>query len=455
MDQWFSIETKDKDTKAILFKKDHVDFSNIDITEDMVSKWLKEKNIQHGIRSEVVYQLMQNLEGIHFPVIIAEGKLPEDGAAAQLVPVIGTEFTIEHDSNVRIDFKRLLKIPTVSSGQLIARKKTATEGRPGISVFGKPIPAKNGKEINIKNGENTFFHLEDLGIYATADGEVSFNTHSVNVYPVYRVNGDLSLKTGHIDFIGNVHVTGDVPSGFKIQAKGDIRIEGLVEAAEITTPGSIVIAGGVLGQGKGSIRCGGNFTSLYVNQGRILAGESIEVAQSILYSHCEAGNNIFCVTAKGNISGGTIKAGNQIHANEIGNETYTKTFIYMEEQELDNQSIMEIEQKITELQKTLEKLQQLKDAIVRQSAQPSGSSQSTINRIEMTLNQTAEQLSMLNVEKIKHITSEQNEKAQITIKGTLYPNVEISMGKYKRKVQSPFHSAKVFMEDKEIVIHSL
>jgi uncharacterized protein len=37
----------------------------------------------------------------------------------------------------------------------------------------------------------------------------------------------------------------------------------------------------------------------------------------------------------------------------------------------------------------------------------------------------------------------------------LNPSVEISIGKYKRKVQSPFQSAKVYMEEIEIIINSL
>ncbi|MDR7072166.1 DUF342 domain-containing protein [Fictibacillus barbaricus] len=455
MDQWFNINTKDEETKAILFKKENADFAELDITLDKLTKWLKEKNILHGIRTEVLYQLIQNIENIHFPVVIAQGILPVNGTSAELIPLIGQETAIASDNNDKIDFKRLFTIPTVTSGQLIARKKNATEGKPGISVYGKPIPAQKGKEIRIKNGENTVFNTEDLGIYATVDGEVSFQAHYVNVYPVYKVNGDLSLKTDHINFVGNVHVTGNVPSGFKIQAMGDVRIEGLVEAAEISTPGSIVIAGGVLGRGNGLIRCGGNFTSLYVTQGVIIAGESITVAQSILYSHCEAGNKITCLTGKGNVSGGTIKAGNQISANEIGNETYSKTFIYIDQKEINNEPFIELELKINEAEKTLDKLQRLKDAMVRQTAQEKASSQSTINRIEISLNQTAEQLSLLKCEKNNLITQKQEESSQIIVKGTLYPNVEIGIGKYKRKVQSPFQSAKVFMKEKEIVIHSL
>lgn len=271
----------------------------------------------------------------------------------------------------------------------------------------------------------------------------------VNIYPVFKVQGDVSLKTGHIDFVGNVHITGDVPSGFKIQAQGDVRIEGVVEAAEIFSQGDVIIGGGFLGQGKGSIRCDGNFTSLYINQGKVVAGENIEVVQTILHSYCEAGQNITCLSSKGNIAGGTCIAGNEIAANEIGNETYSKTFIYIKGKDNDQKVSFEGEQKIIELQRNLEKLQQLKTVMEQRKME-----QLTIMKLVNTINQSTSQLTVLYKEKEK-MRDRIQLLAAVTIKGTLHPNVEIGIGKYKRKVQSPYSSARVSMEEKEIIIQSL
>ncbi|MBY6036067.1 FapA family protein [Fictibacillus nanhaiensis] len=453
MDRWFTIKTKEKDTIALLFHQKDRDFNKEELTFEVLSSWIASKKIQHGVKNEILYQIVQQLEEIKFPVEFAYGKLPVDGEPAELIPVVGVESARNIEGDEKIDFKRLFTIPTVSIGQLLARKKSATQGIEGISVYGTALPAKKGKELLIKNGDNTVFNPKDFGVYAAANGEVSFRTNCVHVYPVYKVEGDLSLKTGHIDFVGNVHVTGNVPSGFKINAQGDIRIEGLVEAADIATPGNIVISGGVLGQGKGSIRCGGNFTSLYINQGNVVAGESIEVAQTILHSTCEAGKNIICLSGKGNIAGGSCAAGHLIKANEIGNETYSKTFLYMNAYEADQKGIAEAERKIAELENGLSKLQQLKDAMLKQATASNRVDQGTITKIENTISKTFAELK--ECENKKNNLVMQEDRSHIIVKETLHPNVEISIGKYKRKVQSVFQTAKVFMEEKEIVIHSL
>jgi uncharacterized protein (DUF342 family) len=455
MDQWFSIKTEQKETSALLIRKNGVEVPSEDITFDALASWIKSKNIHHGVCNEILYQVVQDINAFNFPAEIAKGKLPINGEPAELIPVLSAKDNCRTQTNDKVDFKRLFTIPTVAFGERVARKKLATNGTPGITVFGVAIPAKKGKDITVKNGENTMFNLDDLGVYATASGEVSYKSNCVDVYPVYRVDGDLSLRTGHIDFVGNVHVTGDVPSGFKINAQGDIRIEGLVEAAEIVTPGNIVIGGGVLGQGKGSIRCGGNFTSLYVNQGNIIAGENIEVVQTILYSHCEAGNNIICKNGKGNISGGTSISGNQILANEIGNETNSKTSIFLNTKESTENQIFEGEVKIVELQNSLEKLKQLKLALSNQPASTNKMNAATLPKIENTMNQLTTQLTELYKEKNEHALQNNAKSSFVIINGTLHPNVEITIGKYKRKVQTPFQSAKVYMEEKEIVINSL
>lgn len=455
MDQWFNIKFIEKETIAILVKKSDVEINPEEVTYERLAAWINSKGIIQGLQSEIIHEIAGNIETVHFPVEIAKGTLPVHGKPAMLTPAAEAESSINDSENAKVDFKSLFTIPTVSFGQLIARKREASDGTPGITVFGETIPAKRGKDLKVKNGENTVFNEDNLGVYAAASGEVSYRSNCVNVYPVYKVDGDLSLRTGHIDFVGNVHVTGDVPSGFKINAQGDVRIEGLVEAAEITAAGNIVVGGGVLGQGKGSIRCGGNFTSLYINQGNIMAGENIEAVQSILHSFCEAGKNIICINGKGNIAGGTCIAENMITANEIGNETYSKTLIYMKLKEQQHNQTFNGDEKIKELQTNLEKLQQLKDALFRQAGNSNRIDQATVSKIDNTINQTSAKLSELYIEKNNFAIKDQRESSHVIIKGTLHPNVEISIGKYKRRVQSPYQSAKVYMEEKEIIINSL
>ncbi|MED1864209.1 FapA family protein [Fictibacillus nanhaiensis] len=446
MDQWFHIKLEDSETQALLLKKG-VEIPSGEVTFSRLLAWIESRGIRYGIRNEVLSLVAENLDTFKFPAEIAKGKLPMDGEPARLVSSFSNEKSLKINENAKLDFKRLFTIPTAEFGEMLARKEKATEGIAGISVYGNVIPAKKGKDLIVKNGVNTVFNEKEQCVYASASGEVTFQRNSVNIYPVYRVDGDVSLKTGHIDFVGNVHITGDVPSGFKISAKGDVRVEGVVEAADITTDGNVVIGGGVVGQGKGTVRCNGDFTSLYISQGNIYAGGNIRVAQTILHSHCEAELTVTCTSGKGNISGGTCIAGKGISANDIGNETYSKTILHLKTIARMETDILQYEQKILELQKNLEKLNHLKTVLIQKNSE-----QQTINRIINTISQAKRDIVNLQKE-IQKCKSSSN--STIIIKGTLHPNVEICIGKYKRKIQSSFNAARVFIEEKEIVVHSL
>lgn len=446
MDQWFHIRLENRDTEAFLLKKG-IEIPSGEVTFSRLLAWIESKGIRHGIRNEVLSLVAENLESFVFPAEIANGKLPRDGESARLIPSFSNEMKFDTDENVKLDFKRLFTIPTAEFGEIVARKQNAAEGIPGISVIGKVIPAKKGKDLLVRNGENTVYNEIEQCVYASASGEVTFQNNRINIYPVYRVDGDVSLKTGHIDFVGNVHITGDVPAGFKITAKGDVRVEGVVEAADIISDGSVIIGGGVLGQGKGTVRCGGDFTSLYISQGNVYAKGSIRVAQTILHSHCEAESTVICTSGKGNISGGTCIAGKGILANNIGNETNSKTLLYIKKNDRMEKEIIHHEQKILELEKNLEKLNHLKIVLIQKNTE-----QQIINRIVNTISQSQQEISVHRTEIEEYKNSLQS---SININGTLHPNVEISIGKYKRNIQSSYNAAKVFIEEKEIVVHTL
>src|SRR5690625_6630968 len=75
----------------------------------------------------------------------------------------------------------------------------------------------------MKAGKNVHFNESDQSFYAKADGLVNFGLKAINIYTVYEVNEDISMRTGNIDFNGSVIIHGDVPSGFTVKAAGEDR----------------------------------------------------------------------------------------------------------------------------------------------------------------------------------------------------------------------------------------
>src|SRR5699024_1851320 len=110
----------------------------------------------------------------------------------------------------------------------------------------------------------------------------------LHVHNVYEVHEDISLKVGNIDFLGNVVIRGDVPTGFTVKATGDVKVFGIVEAATIEVGGSIYISEGMAGLKTGTLIAKEDVYIGYINQGNVEAQNNIYVDNSILHSICNA-----------------------------------------------------------------------------------------------------------------------------------------------------------------------
>src|SRR5690606_680953 len=137
-------------------------------------------------------------------------------------------------------------------GQLIAERIPAKEGTEGRAVTGEVLFSKKGKEARFRLGKNVIVNEDQSAMYAAIDGLITkTEREKINVFPIYEINGDVDYKVGNIDFIGTVVVRGNVLSGFRIRAAGDIRVVGGVEGAELYADGSVEISAGILGFHKG------------------------------------------------------------------------------------------------------------------------------------------------------------------------------------------------------------
>lgn len=81
-------------------------------------------------------------------------------------------------------------------------------------------------------------------------GHASLVGGKVFVSDVYEVPADVDNSTGNIEYSGSVTVRGNVKGGFRISAKGDIVVEGIVEDAELYAGGQIIVKRGIHGMEK-------------------------------------------------------------------------------------------------------------------------------------------------------------------------------------------------------------
>jgi uncharacterized protein (DUF342 family) len=200
----------------------------------------------------------------------------------------------------------------------LARKVPAERGTPGKTVTGKVLPAKNGKDIPLPLGKNVHVLDDQLTIVADMNGQVVIVSGKVNVEPVYTVQGDVSLRTGNIIFLGTVIITGNVEDGFSVKAAGNIEVHGTVGKAELDAEGDIIVHQGVAGKSTGFVRAGRSIWARFIENAKVEAGALVVVSDGIINSQVDANKRILCQGKRAHIVGGRLRASEEINAKIIG-----------------------------------------------------------------------------------------------------------------------------------------
>ncbi len=427
------------------------DSTPLQIEQSEVYSLLSKHGITFGIKRDVILQMIANRDDMFFPLLIAEGESPKKGEDG-FIKLETVENKQDFQSNEVLNFRNVRQIPSVKAGQLVATIYPSRPGNPGRNVLGHPIAAMNGKPYPMVVGKNI---VETNGqLYATMDGQISLSGKKISVLPVFEVNGDVNLKTGNIDFIGNVTIRGNVPSDYVIKAGGDISIYGIVEGAQIEAGGSIYISGGIVGFAKASIRAKGDIIASYMNQCQVHAGKNIEVTGSILHSVCFATGNVHSLT--GSIIGGLISAGHHVTAKDVGNASHTKTEIQIGMIDRYTEDEKRIREEMDAIKAQLQKVMLILRTLSEKYKRTSTLSEDEIlllKRDKLTQTELTKKLELLDSE-LMELSSKQKEVAanSVIATGNLYPNVYIQFGKYKRIINQLFHHVKAQLVNKEISI---
>lgn len=324
------------------------------ITYEYIKDKLKEAGVICGIDDGKIKDVLAN-QIFNAKIRVAKGKEAVPGKDGK----IKYKFNLRRNLKPRLskdgkaDFHNLDFVTNVSKGQLLAEVEPPTKGLPGKTVTGKTISVKNGKLPKFNIGSNVVMSKDSMKAFSVIDGQPIISGGKLSVIPVLEVKGDVGTSTGNINFLGTVIVNGSVKSGFKIEAKGDVEVRGVVESAEIIAEGNIILKRGMQGRGKGYLKAGQNIIARYIENTTAEAGNNIHVSEAIMHSCVFATRKIILDGKKGLIVGGKAKAGEELIAKTIGSPmaTYTELEIGVDTK------------KKKELQKTLNTIDKLKESL--------------------------------------------------------------------------------------------
>ncbi|MDQ0190695.1 DUF342 domain-containing protein [Alicyclobacillus cycloheptanicus] len=139
---------------------------------------------------------------------------------------------------------RRMRVDTVSVGTTIATIEPGEPSTPGVDVYGRVISPPTPRPAT-RIGEG----VKELAgrLVAVRDGRPVFTSDYIDVLPELLIPRDVTAKDGHIEFDGDVFITGSVLDGCFIKATGSIRINGAVLQSRIMGEQGVFVGGSVIG----------------------------------------------------------------------------------------------------------------------------------------------------------------------------------------------------------------
>lgn len=297
--------------------------------EDLTQAMGREQ-VSYGIDEGLLDALPQKRDRYFRLFPAARGVLPEhgeDGRVEDLFPrTVERRFAV--DDHNRVDYTSSTLFNSVDEGGVICRIFPPTEGVPGRTVRGQEIPARDGRPAAVPKGRNTRCSDEGDALLASISGQVEFSGRSFQVKPVLEIPGDVDFSTGNINFVGDVHIKGDICAGFTVRAMGSITVDGVVEACSVEAGGDLVVARGVQGDNQAVIRAQRNVFAKYLENCTVYA-------KQLLRTDCIINCSIYCDgvvevrSGRMTVIGGTIRAAQEVTAGTIGSRIEARTDIIL------------------------------------------------------------------------------------------------------------------------------
>ena len=328
-----------------------------ELDRDMLAKALGEKQVTYGIDGALLDALPGRPDRYFRLYMAARGRAAVQGKDGRVIDMFSRrpERKLVVDEFNRVDYASISFIQNAEEGDTICRIVAPTKGEEGKTVLGQDLPARDGRPAAVPKGRNTALNDQGDALVAAKTGHVEFNGRTFQVKPVMDIDGNVDYSTGHINFLGDVHVHGDICTGFTVRAMGNITVDGVVEAAEVEAGGDLIMVKGAQGDNRAVLRASHSIFAKYLENCCIYAMEG-------LHADCIINCDVYCDglvevrSGRGTIIGGSIRAAHEVSAEVIGSRSECRTDVVLGGlpcQEFDHEVLMrEIADLTEELEKT-------------------------------------------------------------------------------------------------------
>lgn len=388
-------------------------------------------------------------------IVVAKGTEPRHGEDARIEYFFNVDLkvkpTLKEDGSV--DFFHLNTINHCNKDDLLARLIPEDLGDYGTNVYGEKIKPRDVKRAYLKFGKNIRLGEDGLEIFSDVNGHVTLVDDKVFVSNVFEVE-NVDNSTGNIDYEGNVQVNGNICENFTVKAKGNVEIRGVVEGAYIEAGGDIIIARGMNGMGKGTLKAGRNIVAKFLENVKSVTAGGYVMTESILHSTVMAKTEVTVSGKRGFITGGRVCAGNMITVKTLGSSMGADTIVEVGTDPNVKIRLQELQASTMEINKILRSIQPIIDA----------GNQKIAKGIKLEPDQLKYVLSLMKLRetKIAQLQKENEElneiqtelglmaAGQVVVNGEVYPGTKICIGDTSLVVKSTTHYCRYIKEGGDV-----
>lgn len=398
---------------------------------EAVMAFIAEHNIEYGVKETVIKALCEEGKDVYH-YLIAEGKPHINGTNAEIKTLVSFEMKAKPDiqEDGTVDFKEMNFVQMVSEGEVLVEKTPATEGLPGITVTGREINGKNGKDKKIKYGENTVLSEDGCTLSAESEGIPKLKNGRVMVVKLLEVL-TVGPKTGNIYFSGDVNVKEHILDGYTVECDGDLIVGGVIEGARLKVKGNLVVAKGIMGHEQSDIIVHGDLTAKFIENANIYVKGKIETGE-IVNSSVLCDDQISVKGKKGLIIGGEITSKYMIEANRIGSRLGVITSINLGVDVNTIKELKELKVTIQELSIVREKLKMIIPVLMTKldlcEEEKKAEYTAVLEQYKLSLHSTENDLEDKNKRYQKLMEAlEKVKKGQVKI-NSIYPDTVVKIG---------------------------
>jgi len=298
--------------------------------EDLLAL-LEESGITFGIQFKEVklfcYRATSGKNPENF--LVAKARPPAKDIDAHLVlKVMPTKDSLQIEEKENIDYSKLSLFENIKKGDTIAIWQDVEKGRKGITVTGKDIVAEQLEKITsvdtIKIGEGVTYQENNKAFIALLDGRLEYNNNTLSITDKLELKTPVGVLTGFINFIGHVHIKGDVSDGFAVHGEKGVIIDKSIGNCKLSSSGDITLKGITGIDSFATIKAGGNIKALYLHGVDVECAKDILVTKEVLHSNLKSLGKI---TINGMIADAHALALQGMIIDIVGSDVGVKTFL--------------------------------------------------------------------------------------------------------------------------------